>query len=131
MRFAEAVNTCLNRYATFTGRARRPEYWYFALFALLVVTVTAALDATLFPENLAGPITTLAGLLLLLPSLAVATRRLHDQDRSGGWMLVGLLPLVGWIILLVWLAGRGTPGANRYGAESLAVRFAGLPQPPG
>ena len=131
MRFAEAVNTALNRYATFTGRARRPEYWYFALFALLVVTTTAALDATLFPENLAGPITTLAGLLLLLPSLAVATRRLHDLDRSGWWMLVGLLPLVGWIILLVWLGGPGTPGANRFGAESLASRFAGLPQAPG
>lgn len=131
MRFPEAVNACLNRYATFTGRARRPEYWYFALFTVLVGIVTATLDAALFPGTMAGPINGIAGLLLLLPSLAAATRRLHDTDRSGWWMLVGLVPLVGWIIVLVWLCGRGTPGANRFGAESLAVRFAGLPQPPG
>ena len=131
MHFVQAVNACLNRYATFTGRARRPEYWYFALFTILVGIVTATLDAAMFPGDLAGPLNSIASILLLLPSLAAAARRLHDTDRSGWWMLIGLVPLVGWIIMLVWLCAPGTPGANRFGAESLASRFAAAPQPPG
>lgn len=132
MRFPEAVNACLNRYAQFTGRARRSEYWYFALFTVIVGMVTATLDAALFPNSLAGPINAIASLLLLAPALAAAARRLHDTDRSGWWMLVGLVPLVGWLFMLVWLCKPGTAGPNRFGTAPLGTSVpAGAPQPPG
>jgi uncharacterized membrane protein YhaH (DUF805 family) len=114
MGFSEAINTCFSKYATFDGRAARPEYWYFALFVFIVDLVLQALERTGL-----GYIAIIANFLfslaVLLPSIAVGVRRLHDIDRSGWWLLIGLVPIVGVILLLVWACMRGTQGTNRFG----------------
>lgn len=110
-----AVRTCLDKYATFSGRAARPELWWWVLAVFLAGLVFNALDFLLFGE--AELISTLFSLAVLLPNLAVGARRLHDIDRSGWWLLVGLVPLVGWIVLLVFFVQDGTVGPNRYGPD--------------
>jgi uncharacterized membrane protein YhaH (DUF805 family) len=114
MGFSEAINTCFSKYATFDGRAARPEYWYFALFVFIVDLVLQALERTGL-GYIAIIANVLFSLAVLLPSIAVGVRRLHDIDRSGWWLLIGLVPIVGVILLLVWACMRGTQGANRFG----------------
>jgi uncharacterized membrane protein YhaH (DUF805 family) len=127
MPFGEAVSTCFRRYAVFSGRAVRPEYWYWVLFMYLLYipltfwAVTTSSLATWDSEATFSPgvaaVIGLVGLALLLPSWAVLVRRLHDTGRSGWFVFIGLIPLVGWIILLVTLATHGTPGPNQFGAD--------------
>jgi uncharacterized membrane protein YhaH (DUF805 family) len=112
MSFTQSVRQCFSKYATFTGRASRPELWYFVLFLVLSQFVAAVLDYGL-GSTVFEPV---VGLGTLLPSLAVEIRRLHDIGRSGWWLLLGLVPVVGGIILLVWFCRRGDPVANPYGA---------------
>lgn len=115
MGFADAIRTALSKYALFEGRAGRPEFWWFVLFYFLVQLAGGVIDAALFPGSMFGVVATLAGLALLLPTLAVTARRLHDTDLSGWWQLVSFVPVLG-LIALVWLcARRGTPGTNRFG----------------
>ncbi|EJL49150.1 MULTISPECIES: DUF805 domain-containing protein [unclassified Rhizobium] len=115
MGFTEAVSTVFSKYAVFSGRAGRPEFWWFALFNVIASLILAFLDKVLFGYEILGA---LYGLAVLLPGLGVAVRRLHDIGRSGWWILVGVIPLVGWIVLLVWYVSRGTPGFNEYGAPA-------------
>jgi uncharacterized membrane protein YhaH (DUF805 family) len=127
MSFTAAIRSVLTQYAGFTGRARRSEYWWFALFTVLVGLAAAILDSvlgtTLGPDNSAawrgstGVIGIIVNLALLLPTLAVAVRRLHDTDRSGWWLLIGLVPIVGAIVLLVFFVLDSKPGTNRFGAN--------------
>ena len=117
--------TPLRKYATFEGRARRKEYWWFALFVILVITGLAIFDIMLvgleeFAVYGGGPLVGLGSLALVLPNLGVAVRRLHDHDRSGWYVLLGLLPFIGAIILLYWYVTRGTVGDNRFGSDPLA-----------
>jgi uncharacterized membrane protein YhaH (DUF805 family) len=116
MGFGEAVGTCFRKYVVFSGRARRPEYWYWYLFVVLVTTLAAIVDLAIFGPK-AELISTLTGLGLLLPSLAITVRRLHDIDRSGWWIYITLLPVVGAIILIVFHCLRSTPGPNRFGSD--------------
>ncbi|MFF4983859.1 DUF805 domain-containing protein [Streptomyces sp. NPDC001046] len=105
--------TALRKYATFSGRARRREFWMFVLFNSLAATVAVILDAVLGW----GPWLTLVYVLFsLIPSLAVGVRRLHDTARSGWWLLIGLVPLAG-IALLVFAVIEGTSGRNGYGPD--------------
>jgi uncharacterized membrane protein YhaH (DUF805 family) len=120
MTFIAAVRSVLSQYVEFGGRARRAEYWWFVLFTVLVGVVTSILDLALgteFEGSIAssGLFSLIANLALLLPSLAVAVRRLHDTDRSGWWILIALIPLIGAIVLLVFFVQDGTPGPNRFG----------------
>ncbi|MBL6279919.1 DUF805 domain-containing protein [Micromonospora fiedleri] len=117
MSFPDAIRSVLSKYATFRGRARRSEYWWFSLFLLLVGIVASVLDSALGVdfEGSGGPVSLLVNLALLLPSLAVAARRLHDIDRTGWWLLLAFIPIVGWIVLLVFALQNGTPGPNRFG----------------
>jgi uncharacterized membrane protein YhaH (DUF805 family) len=126
MSFGEAVSTCFRQYAVFTGRATRPEYWYFVLFVyLLAIPLIAIAVATSGSGNgemsggaaAAVVVISLAYLAVLLPTWAALVRRLHDTDHSGWFIFVSLIPLVGGIMLLVTLATDGTPGPNRYGAD--------------
>ena len=111
----------LKNYAVFGGRARRKEYWMFTLFNILIIFVLAFLDTAASTGNdRFGP----AGLLLivyylaiLLPSLAVSVRRLHDTARSGWWIFISIVPLIGSIVLLVFLATSGNAGTNQYGPD--------------
>ncbi|MEZ5607553.1 MAG: DUF805 domain-containing protein [Burkholderiaceae bacterium] len=110
--------TVLKKYAVFTGRAQRAEYWYFVLIYTIIYFVLGFVDrlfgATRLPEG-PGLLAGIFVLATLLPSLAVGARRLHDTNRSGWWLLISLVPLVGWIVLLVFTVQDGTPGDNRFG----------------
>lgn len=103
----------LRRYADFSGRARRKEYWMFVLVNALVAIALTVLSA-LTQIKLFSFVYLLYLLATILPSLAVSVRRLHDTDRSGLWILLGMVPLVG-VVLLVFLIADGTPGPNRFG----------------
>jgi uncharacterized membrane protein YhaH (DUF805 family) len=107
----EAVASALGKYATFAGRARRSEYWWFYLAVVLVYTVAAIVD-TVGGVPIMTPIVFLAA---LIPSLAVSVRRLHDVGQSGWWLLLGVVPLVGAIVLLVFACQDSQPGPNRWG----------------
>ena len=100
MGFGEAVAACLSKFATFAGRASRPEYWWFYLFAVLVMIAAGVVDLYVLGYNPDNPmavpvVSTIAVFLLLLPSLSVTVRRLHDTDRSGWWCFIGGVPVVG------------------------------------
>ena len=103
---------CWKKYVEFSGRARRLEYWMFVLFNILASVAIAVVDAILGTSGALGGLYSLA---VLLPSLAVTFRRLHDTDRSGWWLLICLIPLVGAIVFLVFLCLDSKPGANRFG----------------
>jgi uncharacterized membrane protein YhaH (DUF805 family) len=107
MTFGESIKVCLAKYAGFSGRASRSEFWWFLLFAILVQAAGGAIQEVLGA---------LVGLALLLPSLAVGARRAHDIDKSGWWQLVGLIPIIGWILVIYWFAQPGAAGDNRFGA---------------
>ena len=94
MSFVEAISSCFRNYASFSGRAVRSEYWYWYLFAAIVLIVFGAIDKSLYPGLAMGPfsyVSMAVGLALFLPSLAVSVRRLHDIDRTGWWVLIGSL----------------------------------------
>ena len=119
-----SVRICLRKYDGFSGRAPRAEYWWFTLANMLVQFVVVLVSVIIWGAGsytggsaLRGVVT----LLLLLPGLAVSVRRLHDTDRSGWWLLLPLVPVVGAIIMLVWLVSRGTRGLNRFGPENGVV----------
>ena len=115
MDFQTAIRTCLNKYATFEGRARRPEYWWFILFSIIVQLLASTIDAGLLGFEGGGPVSGIVGLGLLLPTLAVGARRLHDIGRSGWWLLLGLLPVIGTLVLLWWFTRPGETTANQFG----------------
>ena len=123
MGFQEAVITVLSKYATFSGRARRSEYWYFVLFNMLIAGVFAVLESAVGGGFLGRVVTTLsslASLALLVPGLAVVWRRLHDVGKSGAWYCIILVPVVGVILLLIWLCRDSQPGENSYGPNPKA-----------
>ena len=108
----------LKKYAVFSGRSRRMEYWYFVLFNIIVSIVLGVIDGLLGTSGSsagAGLLSGIYGLAVLIPSLAVTVRRLHDTDRTGWWILIALVPLIGVIVLLVFALLEGTPGDNQYG----------------
>jgi uncharacterized membrane protein YhaH (DUF805 family) len=114
--------TALKKYAIFSGRARRKEYWYFILISLLIYSLLAIIEniyisATmdLIPNLPLGIISNVFALLILCPTLAVTTRRLHDTNRSGWWQLVYLIPIVGIVIMLILTSEDSVPYENQYG----------------
>jgi uncharacterized membrane protein YhaH (DUF805 family) len=110
----------LNKYAVFQGRARRMEYWMFTLFNTLIIVALSWIDMFTGWYSLEGELGMLSGLYslaVLIPSIAVGVRRLHDTDRSGWWMLLCFLPLIGIVVLLVFFVLDGTPGSNRFGED--------------
>jgi uncharacterized membrane protein YhaH (DUF805 family) len=111
MGFADAIRSVFSKYVVFSGRARRSEFWWFTLFAVILYIVVAIIDAAI-GSSILGII---VGLALLLPSLAVTARRLHDTGRSGWWILIGIIPLIGAIVLLVFECQDSQPGTNAYG----------------
>jgi len=112
MGFGEAVKTVFSKYATFSGRAGRSEFWFFVLFSIIVNIVL----------NIIGQFSEMAGAVLsiifflgtIIPSIAVGARRLHDIDRTGWWQLIALIPIVGTIVLIIFYALKST-GPNRFG----------------
>jgi len=124
MNMATAVRTVLGKYVTFTGRASRPEYWWWILAMVLLFIILGLVDGALlapvmgfeaFAPEAGQPLSMIASLGILLPSVAVSVRRLHDTDRTGWWLLLGLIPVVGNIVLLIFYVQPGTAGDNRFG----------------
>jgi uncharacterized membrane protein YhaH (DUF805 family) len=109
----------LKKYAGFSGRARRKEYWMYQLFNMLAVLVlfipSALIGVAADTPALSSLLPTVYMLAVLVPTIAVAVRRFHDQDKSGWWYLLALIPSVGGIILIVFMCLEGTPGPNQYG----------------
>ena len=109
MNFGQAISTCFTKYATFSGRASRPEFWWFFLFQILL-----SIGASMFSELLSG----LVSLALLLPALAVGARRLHDIGRTGWWQLLGLTG-IGFLVLIYWWVQPSTEGSNAHDAVAV------------
>lgn len=105
MSFGDAIKTCFQQYATFTGRATRAEFWWWQLFSFIVGCVTAFIPFVGW----------LISLALFIPGLAVAWRRLHDMGKAGGWYFFGLVPLVGWVFMIIWYCTKSEPFDNRFG----------------
>jgi uncharacterized membrane protein YhaH (DUF805 family) len=120
MGFTEAISSGFRNYVSFAGRAARSEFWFWFLFTVLVSIAAGILDFVISGGGRLSPISGLASLALFLPGLAVSVRRLHDTDRSGWWILLILIPLIGAIVLLIWYCTRGTPDPNRFGPDPLA-----------
>lgn len=119
MGFGQAISSGFSNYVNFSGRACRSEYWYWILFIIIADIVAGIIDYAIGVQV----VTSLFGLATILPNLAVAIRRLHDLDRTGWWIFIGLIPLVGWIILIIWYCTRGTNGPNRWGPDPLQLNM--------
>ena len=109
MNFITAVSTCFKKYATFSGRARRSEDWYFFLFCMVI---SCALSLIFKNQTV---LATLFSLVTLVPNLAVSWRRMHDIGKAGAWSLIVLIPVVGLIIFLIWVCKNSEEGENEYG----------------
>ncbi len=151
MDFQTAIRTCLRKYVTFSGRASRPEYWYFVLFIFLGQILLGIADNILFKTghvtsgpgfmgyaSEGGPLGGLFSLAVLLPAIAAGARRLHDQDKSAWWLLIAFIPLIGSLVLLYFMVQPSTPGPNRFGGQRTdpadypanPAQPWGAPQPP-
>lgn len=112
--------TCLKKYATFSGRARRSEYWYFTLFNIIFMILAVILDDLIFglDNDDSVPLITLIFILaMFLPTIAAIVRRLHDMGKSGSWFFIRFVPLIGQIWLIILLATNGEVGMNEYGED--------------
>jgi uncharacterized membrane protein YhaH (DUF805 family) len=110
----------MKKYAVFTGRARRKEFWMFTLIYTIIYIVLSIADSLIGTGAMLFEMGLLSGVFSLVsicPSIAVTIRRLHDIDRSGWWVLIGLVPLAGVIVLIVFAAKDGQPGSNQYGTN--------------
>ncbi len=115
MNFWQAIQSGFSNYVTFSGRAARSEYWYWFLFASLGGMAAGIIDAATGGTVTEG----IFSLATILPSIAIAVRRMHDIDRSGWWLLLVFIPLIGVIVVIVWFCSIGTRGQNRFGADRL------------
>lgn len=114
----------LRKYAVFSGRARRKEYWFFVLFNILVSLLLGIIDGLTGSFSHSAGIGLLGGLYtlaVLIPSIAVSVRRLHDTDRSGWWLLISLIPVIGAIVLLIFMVLDSQTGENQYGPNPKAA----------
>ncbi len=129
MGFTEAIKSFWSNYANFKGRARRSEYWFIQLFLILTNLAVAVIDLALmegdidrFIANGGGGIVGLVWIVAtIVPALAVLIRRLHDTSRSGWWVLIGLIPVAGAIVLLVFTVMDSTPEENAWGVSPKAI----------
>lgn len=118
MNMIEAVKSVFTQYVGFSGRARRSEYWWFYLANLIVGGILSQLGKNI---SAFGVLSGLYSLAVLLPALAVAVRRLHDIGKSGWWILLNLIPVVGQIIIIIWMCKDSMPGENLYGPNPKEV----------
>ena len=125
--FGTAVKLGFQRYVDFSGRSTRAEYWWWGLLITVVGVLDAVIVSTFIADTLTGNSSTfgwLGGLLetlftlaTIIPSLALSVRRLHDINRTGWWLLLSFVLVIGWIVLIVWAIERGDKGANKYGPD--------------
>ena len=118
--YVELYKDVLKKWNVFSGRARRREYWMFFLMNFILFTILGILSQLPYVGTLFSIVSALASLALIIPGFTVCIRRLHDTNRSGWVLLLGLIPLVGAIILLVFVIQEGTHGDNKYGSNPKA-----------
>jgi uncharacterized membrane protein YhaH (DUF805 family) len=111
MNLFESIASGFRHYVNFRGRALRSQYWWWTLFVSVVAIIANVIQNATNIDWLFAVV----ALALFLPGLSVAIRRLHDTNRRGWWILIGLIPIVGWIILFIWYVSKGTEGDNNYG----------------
>ncbi|MGL5775658.1 MAG: DUF805 domain-containing protein [Aeromonas veronii] len=114
----------LKQYAVFSGRARRTEYWMFVLCNVIVMLLLGMVDKLIGGDK--ELFSSIYSLAVLLPSLAVAARRLHDTDRSAWWLLLGLIPIIGTLVLIYFMVCNGQQGPNRFGDDPKAAPSQGF-----
>jgi uncharacterized membrane protein YhaH (DUF805 family) len=128
MNIFEATRVCFSKYADFSGRARRPEFWWFVLVLNIggvMADLTDLISGAISWDDYSsgsftfGPTVIVFTLATFVPGLSVGARRLHDVDRSGWWQLLVLVPVIGWGVLIFWVAKAGNKGENRYGPAPL------------
>ena len=121
MNFGEAIATCMGKYGTFSGRASRSEYWWFYLFTILMSWGATIVDGAVASSG--DPAVASSGdpmveivvtLVFFVPIIAAGCRRLHDMGKSGWWQLLWFIPIIGWILLIVWLATNTKPEGDKY-----------------
>ena len=113
MNFGKAIATCMGKYGTFSGRASRSEYWWFYLFTILMSWGATIVDGAVASSG--DPmVEILVTLVLFVPIIAAGCRRLHDMGKSGWWQLLWIIPIIGWILLIVWLATNTKPEGDKY-----------------
>jgi len=130
MGFADAIKTVFGKYATFEGRASRSEFWWWVLFLFILQVISNILDGlfgTKINYSASGAVSTninnvgwlslVVGLILIIPTIAVSVRRLHDTDKSGWWWWLNVVCCIGGLILLIFYVSPSTPGPNRFGAQ--------------
>ncbi len=122
--FMQSIDSCLQNYIGFSGRAPRSEYWYWTLFAVLfgfaANFIFGLIGHALHIRAIGSLVGLAANLITFLPSIAVFVRRMHDVNRSGWWYFFALVPVIGIVMLLIWCCTRGTAGQNRYGPDPLS-----------
>ena len=116
MDFQTSIKTCLNKYAVFSGRASRSEFWFFVLFGILGGIIAAIIDTMIlgYPYEENGPINLIFSVALIIPSISVTARRLHDINRSGWWQLLWFT-IIGGILLIIWHTTEGEKKKNKFG----------------
>ena len=121
MNFQTSIKTCFRKYAVFSGRASRSEFWFFALFEFIGTLIASVIDAMIlgYPFESYGPVYIVFEIVLLIPSIAVGARRLHDINKSGWWQLL-ILTLIGIILLIIWWA---TVGKNKKNIHGLPIKL--------
>ena len=116
MNFQTSIKTCFNKFAVFSGRASRSEFWFFVLFGFLGGIIAIIIDVMIlgYPYEENGPINLIFSVALIIPSIAVAARRLHDINKSGWWQLLWIT-IIGGILLIIWHATEGEKKKNKFG----------------
>jgi len=122
----QAVRIGLSKFADFSGRSSRPEYWYFMLPIIVLLFVTNLVDSILLDGMPA--LSLIAALATLVPTLSAGARRLHDTNRSGWWLLVALIPIVGALAVIYLCCQPGTEGPNDFGPQPASANFGALAQ---
>lgn len=113
MNFGKAIATCMGKYGTFSGRASRSEYWWFYLFTILMSWGATIVDGAVASSG--DPMVEIVvTLVFFVPIIAAGCRRLHDMGKSGWWQLLWFIPIIGWILLIVWLATNTKPEGDKY-----------------
>lgn len=118
--YIEWAKTALRRWKDFSGRARRKEYWSYTIASFVAVLIATIVDRAIFGEG-KNVISALLSLGLLVPTLAAYFRRLHDSGKSGWWLLLWLVPIVGWIVIFIFTLLDSQPGGNKYGANPKGI----------
>ena len=126
MGFTDAIRSGFSNYIVIQGRAQRSAYWFWVLFTILGSILASIVDGMISGVSFAGTgaVESLFSLATILPSITVAIRRLHDLGRTGWWLLIVFVPIVGWIVLIVFFVSKGTDGDNDHGPDPLEAQAA-------